>query len=76
MVPVDPGLVAKLEPLAVQCAVPVMAALARAVAALDASRQQGVIDHGLAVAAYLRSLGIEEHRMAQLLLRCPELSSS
>ncbi|EFN51081.1 hypothetical protein CHLNCDRAFT_141458 [Chlorella variabilis] len=75
MVPVDPGLAAKLEPLAAQCAVADMAALARAVAALHAPRQQGVIDHGLAVAAYLRSLGIELQQMAQLLQRCPELFS-
>ncbi|KAI3427424.1 hypothetical protein D9Q98_010339 [Chlorella vulgaris] len=74
-VAVLPELAAGLAPLAAACSVADVAAVARAVAALDNSRQQGVLDHGLAVAAYLQGLGIEQAQLGRLLRRCPRLFS-
>jgi hypothetical protein len=74
-VPVPPELAAGLATLAAACSVVDVAAVARAVAALDGSRQQGVLDHGLAVAAYLQGLGIDQAQLGRLLCRCPVLFS-
>ncbi|KAI3427406.1 hypothetical protein D9Q98_010321 [Chlorella vulgaris] len=74
-VAVPPELAAGLAPLAAACSVVDVAAVARAVAALPLVRQQGVLDHGLAVAAYLQGLGIEQAQLGRLLRRCPELFS-
>ena len=40
---------------------------------LPGVRQQGGLDHGPAVAAYLRRLGLEQQPLADLLERCPVL---
>jgi hypothetical protein len=74
-VAVSPELAAGLAPLAAACSVADIAALARAVAVLAGSRQQGVLDHGLAVAAYLQGLGIDQVQLGRLLSRCPFLFS-
>ncbi|KAI3427398.1 hypothetical protein D9Q98_010313 [Chlorella vulgaris] len=74
-VAVHPELVAGLAPLAAACGVADVAAVARAVAARNGPRQQGVLDHGLAVAAYLQGLGIDCAQLGRLLCRCPELLS-
>ncbi|KAI3427400.1 hypothetical protein D9Q98_010315 [Chlorella vulgaris] len=75
-VAVPPELAAGLAPLAAACSVADVAAVARAVvAALPCSRQQGVLDHGLAVAAYLQGLGIHQAQLGRLLCRCPVLFS-
>jgi hypothetical protein len=74
-VAVPPDLAAVLAPLAAACSVVDVAAVARAVAALPRSRQRGVLDHGLAVAAYLQGLGIMQAQLGRLLRRCPELFS-
>ncbi|KAI3427404.1 hypothetical protein D9Q98_010319 [Chlorella vulgaris] len=74
-VAVPPELAARLAPLAAACSVADVAAVARVVAALDNSRQQGVLDHGLAVAAYLQGLGIDQSQLGRLLRRCPKLFS-
>jgi hypothetical protein len=74
-VSVPPELAAGLAPLAAACGVADVAAVARAVAALDGLRQQGVLDHGLAVATYLQGLGIEQAQLGRLLCRCPLLFS-
>jgi hypothetical protein len=71
-----PDLAYRLAPLAVQCGVSGKEAdLARAVAKLYRIRQQGVVQHGASVAAYLTGLGIEQVQLGQLLLRCPYLFS-
>jgi hypothetical protein len=75
LVAVSPELAAGLAPLAAACSVADMAALARAVAALNGSRQQGVLDQGLAVAAYLQGLGVDQGQLGRLLCRCPALFS-
>jgi hypothetical protein len=74
-VAVPPELAAGLAPLAAACGVADVAAMARAVAALSFLRQQGVLAHGLAVAAYLQGLGIEQGQLGRLLRRCPMLFS-
>ncbi|KAI3427378.1 hypothetical protein D9Q98_010294 [Chlorella vulgaris] len=74
-VAVPPELAAGLAPLAAACGVADIAALARAVAVLAGSRQQGMLDHGLAVAAYLQGLGIDQGQLGRLLSRCPFLFS-
>jgi hypothetical protein len=75
-VPVLPDLAATLAALAAQCGLNGREAeLARVVAALVEKRQQGIKDHGAAVAAYLAGLGIEEGQLGRLLLRCPYLFS-
>jgi hypothetical protein len=74
-VSVPPELAAGLAPLAAACGIADVAAVAMEVAALDGSRQQGVLDHGLAVAAYLQGLGIEQDQLGRLLCRCPKLFS-
>jgi hypothetical protein len=74
-VAVPPELAAGLAPLAAACGVADVAAVARAVATLSGPRQQGVLDHGLAVAAYLQGLGIDPTQLGRLLRRCPELLS-
>jgi hypothetical protein len=74
-VPVPAELAAGLAPLAGACGVADVAAVAMAVAALDGSRQQGVLDHGLAVAAYLQGLGIDQGQLGRLLFRSPKLFS-
>jgi hypothetical protein len=80
LVPVPPDMAGTLAPLAAQCGLSGREAkLARAVAALDRKRQQGIKDHGAAVAAYLAGLGIEQGikqgQLGRLLLRCPYLFS-
>jgi hypothetical protein len=72
---VPPELAARLAPLAAACSVVDVAAVARAVAGLPCSRQQGVLDHGLAVAAFLQGLGIDQAQLGRLLRRCPVLFS-
>ncbi|KAL4426263.1 hypothetical protein ABPG77_009878 [Micractinium sp. CCAP 211/92] len=74
MVAVPPGLEAQLAPLAHQCGCS-LAALSRAVAAEDKPRQAGMVQHGAAVAAWLRSQGISDAQLQRLLLRCPVLFS-
>jgi hypothetical protein len=74
-VPVPPELAAGLAPLAAACSIADVTAVARAVAALPLVRQQGVLYHGLAVAAYLQGLGIHQAQLGRLLRRCPELFS-
>jgi hypothetical protein len=65
-----------LAPLAEQCGVSSKEAdLARAVAKLYGSRQQGMLQHGTSVAAYLSGLGIEQGQLGRLLMRCPLLFS-
>jgi hypothetical protein len=74
--PVPPDLGGTLAPLAAQCGLSGREAeLARAVAALVGKRQQGIKDHGAAVAAYLAGLGVEEGQLRRLLLHCPYLFS-
>ncbi|KAI3427385.1 hypothetical protein D9Q98_010300 [Chlorella vulgaris] len=68
-------LAAGLAPLAAACGIADVAAVARAVAALFGPRQRGVLDHGLAVAAFLQGLGIKQAQRGRLLRRCPELFS-
>jgi hypothetical protein len=80
LVPVPPDLAGTLAPLAAQCGLSGREAeVARAVAAQDQKRQQGIVDHGAAVAAYLASLGIDhgfgQGQLERLLLRCPYLFS-
>jgi hypothetical protein len=80
LVPVPPDLAGTLGPLAAQCGLSGREAeVAKAVAAFVEKRQQGIKDHGAAVAAYLAGLGIDqgiEHRqLGRLLLRCPYLFS-
>ncbi|KAI3427396.1 hypothetical protein D9Q98_010311 [Chlorella vulgaris] len=72
---VPPELAAGLAPLAAACSIADVAAVARAKATLNGPRQQGVLDHGLAVAAYLQGLGIKQGQLGRLLCRCPELFS-
>ncbi|KAI3427390.1 hypothetical protein D9Q98_010305 [Chlorella vulgaris] len=74
-VSVPPELAAGLAPLAAACGVADVAAVARTVAALSGPRQQGMLDHGLAVAAFLQGLGIKQAQLGRLLRRCPELFS-
>ncbi|KAI3427420.1 hypothetical protein D9Q98_010335 [Chlorella vulgaris] len=74
-VAVPPELAAGLAPLAAACGVVDLAAVARAVATLNDPRQQGVLDHGLAVVAYLQGLGIDQGQLGRLLRRCPTLFS-
>ena len=71
---VPPALEAQLAPLAEQCGCG-STALSAAVARLDGLRQQGVLGWGTAVAAWLRSKGIEEAQMARLVVLCPLLFS-
>jgi hypothetical protein len=80
LVPVPPDLAGTLAPLAAQCGLSGREAeLARAVAAHVEKRQQGIKDHGAAVAAYLAGLGIEQGvkqgQLGRLLMRCPLLFS-
>ncbi|KAI3427320.1 hypothetical protein D9Q98_010237 [Chlorella vulgaris] len=42
---------------------------------LPGIRQQGILQHGLQVAAHLRGLGIESIELGSLFCRCPELCS-
>jgi hypothetical protein len=74
-VAVPPEMAAGLAPLAAACGVADVAAVARAVAGLFGPRQQGVLDHGLAVAAYLQGLGVAQAQLGRLLCRCPSLFS-
>jgi hypothetical protein len=74
-VAVPPEMAAGLAPLAAECSVADVAAVARAVAGLFGPRQQGVLDHGLAVAAYLQGLGVDQDQLGRLLFRCPLLFS-
>jgi uncharacterized protein (DUF1501 family) len=74
-VAVSPELAAGLAPLAAAGSVADVAAMARVVAALPFIRQQGVLDHGRAVAAYLQGLGIAQDQLGRLLSRCPVLFS-
>jgi hypothetical protein len=74
-VAVPPELAAGLAPLAAACGVEDVATVASAVATMFGPRQQGVLDHGLAVAAYLQGLGIDQGQLGRLLCRCPELFS-
>jgi hypothetical protein len=75
-VAVPASLAAELAPLAEQCGMSGEEAdLARAVAKLDRTRQQDVLQHGESVAAYLNRLGIEQGQLGRLLMRCPLLFS-
>ncbi|KAI3427399.1 hypothetical protein D9Q98_010314 [Chlorella vulgaris] len=74
-VAVPPELAAGLAPLAAACSLADVAAVARAVATMFGPRQQGVLDHGLAVVAYLQGLGIHQAQLGRLLCRCPVLFS-
>jgi hypothetical protein len=68
------GLTSSLAPLAKLCDICV-AALQPAVDKLDAARQQGVLQHGTLVAAYLKSLCVEKGQLGRLLMSCPLLFS-
>ncbi|KAL4426231.1 hypothetical protein ABPG77_009846 [Micractinium sp. CCAP 211/92] len=74
MVAVPPDLEAQLTPLAQQrgCS---PAALSRAVAGEDKVRQAGMVQHGAAVASWLRDQGVSDAQLQRLLLRCPLLFS-
>jgi hypothetical protein len=75
-VALPPDLADRLASLAEQCGVSGKEAdLARAVAKLNRIRQQGVVQHGASVAAYLTGLGIEQGQLGRLLIRCPVLFS-
>ncbi len=73
--PLRPQLAAELRPLAALLGVADTAALSRAVAALGPKREQGLLEHGPAVAELLLSLGVPQPQVAQLLQRCPLLFS-
>ncbi|KAL4426240.1 hypothetical protein ABPG77_009855 [Micractinium sp. CCAP 211/92] len=64
----------QLAPLAQQwgCS---LAALGRAVAAEGKPRQAGMVQHGAAVASWLRDQGVSDAQLQRLLLRCPLLFS-
>jgi hypothetical protein len=73
---VPPDLAGTLAPLAAQCGLSGREAeLAGLAAALAQKRQQGVLQHGTSVAAYLTGLGIEQGQLGRLLMRCPYLFS-
>jgi hypothetical protein len=75
MVAVPEELAEQLAPLAKQCGVDA-SEVARKVAAMDGTRQRGVVKHGQQVARYLQQqLGIEQPQLAQLLPSCPILFS-
>jgi hypothetical protein len=71
-----PDLANMLAPLAAHCGLSGREAeLAGSVAALAQKRQQGALQHGISVAAYLAGLGIEQGQLGRLLMRCPYLFS-
>jgi hypothetical protein len=67
-------LASSLAPLADLCDICV-AELQPALDELDEALQQGVLQHGASVAAYLKSLGVEEEQLGRLLMSCPLLFS-
>ncbi|PRW05910.1 RNA polymerase subunit sigma [Chlorella sorokiniana] len=73
--PVRPELAAELRPLVALAGVADAAALSRRVAALGPKREQGVLQHGAAVAQWLLSLGVPRQQLAELLHCCPYVFS-